>query len=202
MQSQGFASRQVVYIPQRFLFQRNPISLRTTLPWPREQRSGLCGAPVLNQNTEVVGIHTGSAYASFGEEGDWGYATHAKFLNTLVEAYHNSGKAYFPFEVGGYKVIDLRPDEFISEISLLDDREREVFHHSLCGKFSYRIITQALRNLSARYIKFKVQRVQWSGENEEFLEKKAAWKDGNCVIYTYDIEQQQIVDQERQRTPF
>ena len=194
LSSHGFSGMQVMNIPDRQMLQATPFSLRTTMPWPRLDRMGLCGSPVLNQYNGLVGIHTGSVYGRFGEQDDVGYATHAKFLRTLVEAYHNNGQASFPFEIDGQKIMDLDVNEDIYHVKLLDERNKTLYKRDYIGKFAYREFKESIEAVRPRYAEILTRQVRWAGKNEEFLmEGSNTWTDKSRKIYKYDFETKQLI---------
>lgn len=194
LSSQGFAGNTNIHISNRQITKVTPLSVRTTIPFSREERPGLCGSAVVNENHELVGIHTGSVYDRQDEMFDVGYATNASFLNTLVEAYHNGGVAAFPLILNGKKTISLNVDEYISYISFYNAEGKQVWQQGFDSKFSYSKVQEMLDIYSPRYIDITVCRAVWNPEDPSVLfeHHTAAW-DRSKTTYKYDFETQQIV---------
>lgn len=201
LSSQGFAGDADVHIPNREITNVTPLSVRTTIPFAREERPGLCGSAVVNAEQELVGIHTGSVYDSQGEQFDVGYATNASFLHTLVEAYHNGGEATFPLILNGKNIIPLNVDEYIAYISFYDAEGKQVWQHGFSSKFSYSKVQEMLDVYSPRFIDITVRRAVWNSENPTVLfeDHTAAW-DKSKTTYKYDFETQQIVSVRKAKT--
>jgi len=192
LESQGFAGNSSVNIPGRYTLDVTPVSLRTTMPFARDERPGLCGSAVVDADNRLVGIHTGSSYGRFSEQDDVGFATNAKFLNTLVEAYHNGGEAVFPFSLNGQKIVDLNVDEYISYVTLQDASGKNVWQKGFDSKFSYSKVKEALEIYAPRYIQLTVRRAHWDETHPDVLVEVRASHDRNRTTYTYDFEEQKI----------
>lgn len=172
LHSEGYAKGRAVYMPQRQVLERAELSLRTTLPCGNpKKRIGLCGGPVLNLQNELVGIHTGSVSTPTAEESDKGFATHAKFVRLLVAAYHNGGNGFWPFELAGQHLTDLRIDEFISRFILSDAQEQPLWAEQVDTKFSYSKANRLIAQLAPRYVELYIGRVGWGERAPEFMEK-------------------------------
>lgn len=169
VQSQGFCQYTEGYLPNRRVLETAPFSLRATLAWPHF-RNGFCGGAVVNANHELVGVHTGSVPGPTEQE-DIGYATHAYFLNVLVEAYHNGGEAYIPLMLNGQKIVDLVVDEGIEWVNYYDEWGRKIYGHLFNFKFSFVAVERMIREYTPRYMKLSIGRLQWSKENPDILER-------------------------------
>ena len=168
--SQGFADEYTVFIPHRQVVEITPFSLRTTMGGPRSLRRGLCGSALLNETGELVGIHTGSTSDKLADESDTGYATPAYYLNKLVEAYHNRGEAFIPFELDGHKILDLRIDEYISRW-VLRGEDGKVLRDSFSSKrFPYQHMLYWVNRLAPRYIELTVGRMKWNEQNGQYVD--------------------------------
>lgn len=192
--SQGFAGDIDVNIPNREITAVTPLSVRTTIPYARADRPGLCGSAVVNEEHELVGIHTGSTYSDEGAQFDVGYATNASFLNTLVEAYHNEGKATFPLIFNKQKIVDLNVDEYISYVALYDADGKVLWQKGFESKFSYSTVQKKIEELSPRSMTVTTRRATWDQAEPTVLFENhtAAW-DTSKVTYKYDFKIQQIV---------
>ena len=199
LQSQGFALNRALYISERRLISQSPFTLRATIPGKQKTRIGLCGGAVLNDQNELVGIHLGSMAWT---QTDLGYATPAKFLTNLVEAYHRGGEGFFPLEMDGEKLLDLRVDEYISDVVLLNDSGLKMFHLMFKNKFSYTSMQSRIITESPRYIDITVRRVHW-GDLPGFAplkERHEARVDRSAVTYRYDFKTKKVVEQRRDAT--
>ena len=197
LHSQSFSLQEPVHIANRMLRNTTPYSIRTLMPWPRGSRRGLCGGAVLNEENELVGIHTGSFLSKWSEAEDLGYATPAQFLNILVEAYHNNGKAVIPFILAEEHIIDLNVNEYVSKAVLLDADLKVITEQTFTEKFAYHQLVEKLEMYRPRYITLTVHRVSWSEEEtSEVLEDDRQDK-STQKVYRYDFETQEI----RELTP-
>ena len=189
--SQGFAARQAVYIPQRRVIKTEPFTLQTTIPFPRDQRRGLCGGPVVDQDGRLVGIHNGSSYIGENEAYDKGYVTPAWILERLVQAYKNEGKAKIPLRINDVTLIELNVDEYISNVVLRGSDESVVEFYTVDYKFSYQHLEQMLEEHYARYIDFTVQQVRWN-DSRHFLEDSRFSTFAEGTVYRYDTQTEQL----------
>lgn len=198
LSSQGFAGNADVNIPARTITAVTPLSVRTTIPYARDDRPGLCGSAVVNDKHELVGIHTGSTYDRMDAAFDVGYATNASFLNTLVKAYHNGGEASFPLVLNKQKIVDLNVDEYISYVSFLDANGKTLWQQGFQSKFSYSKVQEMLEIYSPRYMTLTVRRASWNPDSPEVLfESHTASWDSSKTTYKYDFETGKIVSKSK-----
>ena len=183
LQTQGFSFHKPVYIEHRIFMGSTPFSIRTNMPWPREDRPGLCGGAIINRSNHLVGIHTGSFYATY-EMDDIGYATPAHFLNNLVDAYHHGGVSKIALEYEGQKMLELNVDEFITSVSLLNENKKPKTQLKFPSKFSYQKFKESMEILHPAYIKFTVNGVFWEKAAEKFILDRRV-----CGIGEYAVEQ-------------
>lgn len=165
LQSLGFSKGKVAFIPNRNLLENTTVSFRTNMSFPRIDRAGLCGSAVLNDRHELVAVHTGSTRFSQYPQDDVGFATKARYLRTLVQAYHDEdGRALFPLYIGGDKVTDLNADEYVSLVQIMDRRGTVLWKRIIHSKFPYNTLMEVLEGLpDARYLSLKIQRAWWTG---------------------------------------
>ncbi len=190
--SHGFASGTETDIPREVLAE-SYLSFRTTIPVPRDKRPGFCGSPVLNSRHELVGIHTGSVYEKAGESCDIGFAMSAKFLNVLVEAYHNNGQAQFPLVVEGRTLANMNVDEYVSVVTLYDENMRQLWQQGFDYKFSQSKVAQAIRGLpQARYVLTTTRRAYWEDDGKILMENRSR-SDKTKKRYKYDLWENKIV---------
>ena len=182
-QTIGFAGQFAIYLPGRSLLSKNTLYLRAGIDLGLSQRRGLCGAALLDKEGRLIGLHTGSTYGGVGEPNNIGYATGSKFINTLVEAYYNGGRATVPFVLNGQKIIDLDISEYVSYVKLVDAHGRVVEERAVRSKFSYREVEQMIRETHPRYMDFKTSAINWDGN---YLRKKSGY-----VNYRYDLRTRQ-----------
>ena len=170
----GFTGGPLTLITDSPLQEISLFSLR--FPLAGYALSGLCGSPVLNEAGEVVGtmtgatpnkivVHTNSAGETTVTEKtarDTGYATRNLYLRSLVAAYHGEAEeALFPLMLGGEKIVDLRPDEFVSWIIFKDENGKAIFRKGVDRKFPYSAVTEHLPG--TRYIELYIENAWWSG---------------------------------------
>ena len=180
----GFGAEQLTFITNSPLLKKSLISLR--FPMEGARWSGLCGSPVLNSAGEVVGMMTGTRFKN--PDYHTGYATRNVYLHALVAAYHGDvEKASFPLILDGEKIVDLRPDEFVSRIILYDENHNTIFHRLVEYKFPYANIVEYLP--TARYMELYIPTVWWSGQ---------ALIQGSSVegrYVKYDLKEKKIISQ-------
>ncbi|MCQ2410509.1 MAG: hypothetical protein MJ053_03140 [Elusimicrobiaceae bacterium] len=209
----GFVNGQLVYMPTRRVSSQTAVAIRTNMPLPRDHRAGLCGALVRDEATgNMVGVHIGSrpihtdSRAVFGREGlyinrrrlssednDIGYVAPVFEADLLVDAYHNNGEAYFPFQLNGHTLLDLRLDEYISYVKLLDENGKQLWQRGFEFKFGYIAVEEQINALSPRYIEFTVRRAQWDAQNPEFYREMRNKYDKTRMTYRYDFQEGKIV---------
>ena len=190
IQTIGLPRQTTVYIPSRTVTEVAPLSLRAPIQGPRENRLGLCGGAVANEQDELVGIYTGSR--PNGPETDTGYATDVRFLTKLVEAYHNGGKAFIPLELNGQRITDLRIDEYIYAIYFLDETLNVLDELNFYGRFSHRKVNQVLQNNpNIRYVELDTAYVSWGKRNPNKLNLFTLAR-----RMQYDLQKQRMVAEE------
>lgn len=191
--SHGFASGSETEVPREVLAE-SYLSFRTTIPVPRDKRPGFCGSPVLNSRHELVGIHTGSVYEKAGESCDIGFAMSAKFLNVLVEAYHNNGQAAFPLVVEGRTLANMNVDEYVSVVTFYDENMRQLWQQGFDYKFSQSKVAQAIRGIpQARYVITTTRRAYWEDDGKILMENRSR-SDKTKKRYKYDLWENKIVN--------
>lgn len=193
LHSKGFAGLQASSIAERKVVSCTPNSIRTTIPVARADRPGLCGSAVLNGRNELVGIHTGSI-ANTKEELDVAYATPAHYLNNLIEAYHNGGKAKVPFTLGGRKIADLNMDEYITYTALTDADQKIIWQLQVNAKFSYSKLQEALeQHPQAKFLQLTTRRAAWTEDGYAFVENRGKTDRGPKTTYLYDLQEQKLI---------
>ena len=164
----GFVGDELKQVENRYVLNhRSSYSMRTMMPTEPGSYVGGCGGPLegVDANGELVlaGIHTGSS-------GKVGYATSARFLNMLVDAYYHQGEGYFPLEINGQHIMDLRVDEYVSDIAFLDRKGKVLATHQIAEKFSYTAVNQVLQEHPVRAIELTIARVSWQERNPNLLQ--------------------------------
>lgn len=193
LHSDGFENDMIVPVEGRFVVETSPTSIRTTMPVVRRLRSGLCGSAVLNENNELVGIHTGSTRSTESYYTDKGFFAPAPVLEAMVKAYHNQGKGVVPFVTQGHTVAYLRVDEYIVAYELSNGDGKHIMHAEVPYKFSHTDLANALKNHpEARYIHIITHRTFWDPSDKALLEDR---KDshGTARGYMYDMEERKLV---------
>lgn len=126
-------------------------------------RAGFCGSPWLDANHRVLGIHTGSKVGIPGQE-DVSFATHARFVRLLVDAYFNEGTASWNLVLGEHNLATLNIDEYISDIVLFDENGKNIMQHHFDDKFSQSVILNALQKYpNAWRIELTSHKATWDG---------------------------------------
>ena len=169
LSSLGFIPNQLIYIPQRNVLEKSLISVRTTMPGAPGGFRGTCGGAGFDQAGELALIHTGSKPTCLAQTPRVGYGTYVWFLNKLVEAYHNNGEAYIPFELNGQHVADLRVDEYVSSFSLWNETGERIFQVKVKERFSFQAAEKWIQSLAPRSIELVIGRVTWAPEKNEFI---------------------------------
>ncbi len=170
LSSLGFTSQHMVYQPERYVLQKSALSLRTSLAGAcDEDLRGICGGPVFTPRAELILVHTGSKISPLPDMSRIGYGTYTWFLDKLVEAYHQAGEAFIPFELGGHHVADLRVDEYVSEISFWNEEQDKIWQVQVDGKFSFSTVEKWLRLLPVRSVELVIGRMEWGGKDNMFL---------------------------------
>ncbi|MBR4355256.1 MAG: serine protease [Elusimicrobiaceae bacterium] len=187
--SQGFGTDNILIFSDRRLLEKTELSLRLNITGDREWRRGFCGSPVINEQGEVVAIHTGSKIIYKGlHKQEIGYAIESRYLQLLVESYHNNGWVVFPLMFHDHEIAHLRVDEFVSVITLFDKNGNEILSTEELGRFSYSMLEKLFKKFSPRFIGLKIGRMQWTA-------------DGRFVEYSpterheiYDFQTRQEID--------
>ena len=183
LQTLGFGQHFPIYLPDRFLVNQTSLYLRTSIDLGAFDRRGLCGAPVLDKDGHLLAFHTGTTVGKTGEPVYVGHATRARFINTLLEAYHHSGKATVPFELHGRKMMDLEINEAVSYVELLNVKEEVLWERAVGSKFPYRKVEKKIREFHPRYIDFVTSLVNWE---DNVLVSRTKLPQGS-VSYRYDL---------------
>ena len=132
------------------------------------RRRGLCGSPLLNSREELVGIHTGTAFdvCHLNNASLCSYATPSRYLNFLVEAYHNGGKAKVPFYLDENRFVSLNVDEYLAGYKLLDARGRTLYTEGSGTRPSRKELKTALQQYpQAKFLLFTTHRLAWNRDN-------------------------------------
>lgn len=193
LQSHGYASLSPANIEGRTVSEIFPTSYRTTIPFSRDARPGLCGSAVVNANHELVGIHVGSTQSGADAAADKAFVVPSKMLNSLVEAYHNGGVGTFEFVLGDRKIADLNVDEYIHSMELVTDlaTNRPVWRHNIEHKFSYSQVYNALANHpEAGFLRFTTRRTSWDETGKILLEDSHG---ETKTSYLYDLQKNELI---------
>ena len=167
--SQGYNDKELLVIPDRKLLKILPYSIRTAMPiLETSRRRGLCGSPLLNSREELVGIHTGTAFdvCHLNNASLCSYATPSRYLNFLVEAYHNGGKAKVPFYLDENRFVSLNVDEYLAGYKLLDARGRTLYTEESGTRPSRKELKTALQQYpQATFLLLTTHRLAWNRDN-------------------------------------
>jgi len=167
--SQGLGGSYTVFVPEREIVENTTFSLRTTMAGLNNFRQGFCGAPVVNGKKELVAIHTGTKNNEFDDGRLLGYSTPASYLDLLVQAYHNGGEVYYPLELNGHQVYNLRVDEFVSRYVLRDSEGKPLRYEDTRLKFAYQHLQRWVARFQPRYIDLTIGNVHWF--NDRLIQK-------------------------------
>lgn len=200
VQQQGFSKDLSIYIPNRQVIDITPLSFRTTIPFDRFKRAGLCGSPVFiteenaagNPVPKLVGIHTGS-YPKGSIEEDIGYFTPVTFLKKFVADYRNGGQERFPVKLKGREALSLAANEYIHAVILFDNEGNEITRHKFEDKFSYRKLESLVDLYGPLEIDFVVKRFQWARVNPKYVE----FSHGSHRI-RYNLREGRIIKEKRE----
>lgn len=192
--SYGYAAQKLIVIPNRTFLSETPLCIRTTIPYPRSQRMGLCGSALLDEEGKLLGVHTGSSYPDADERGDIGHATNAALLETLVEASHHNGEGTFPLILGGKKILDMPVMGYISYIRLFDETGKQLWQREFESKFGYDQVNEAISIFSPRYIEITTRRAFWE---EDYLLEVRASRDKSRRTYRYDFLEGKIIQESK-----
>ncbi len=191
--SYGFARQKLVEIPGRTFVSQTPLCFRTTMPFPRDERPGLCGSALL-YNGELLGVHTGSSCDAKGcdsedERFDVGHATKATLLEELIKAFQNDGKGTFPLVLNGQKVLDLPLDGYISYVKLFDQNGKMLWQRGFDSKFAYDQVNENIRIFNPSYIELTTRRVHLQDGHLREIRNRT---DGTRRTYLYNLPQGQL----------
>ena len=188
--SYGFTGRKLVIIPNRMFTSQTPLCRRTTMPYPRNDRMGFCGSALVDENGDLLGIHTGSTYGRYGEQDDIGHATNARLLEVLVDAYHHNGESTFPLILGGQKVLDMPVQGYVSFIRLMDANGKLQWQRGFDSKFAYDDVNERISIFSPRYVELTTRRVHWDGDQLREIRNST---DKTRRTFRYDFVEGKIV---------
>ena len=199
VQQQGFSKNLSIYIPNRQVIDITPLSFRTTMPFDRFKRAGLCGSPVFieeenmvgNPVLKLVGVHTGSFPKGSIDE-DIGYFTPSSFLRRFVEDYRSGGKMQFPITFRGKEMFSIAASEYIHSVILFDNEGREITRHKFENKFSYRKVESLVDTYGPHELEFVIKRFQWAKSRPDYVECSKASR-----RVRYSLRQGSIVSQQR-----
>ncbi len=191
--SKGFSREDPISIKHRKVVSSTPASIRTTMPFPRVFRPGLCGSAVLNNKGEVLGIHTGSIFNKNGENYDIAYVTPSHYLKYLVEAYHNQGQAKIPFIINNQKLFDLNVEEYITHVVITDSEKNLLWQMQVESKFSYSKLQEALTlNPQAEFLQITTRRAAWTEDGNAFVENRTKTDRNLRTTYIYNLQDKQL----------
>lgn len=86
------------------------------------ERIGACGAPILNERNEVVGVHVSSS-----EKHQTGGVVPVEHIRDLLTAFHQKTSEQQPIKFNGVEIERLGINEFISEILVYN--KTHLLHH-------------------------------------------------------------------------
>ena len=195
--TQGFVHGRVYPVKERIVHSVSQMHFFSLIQGEQHKRRGLCGAALINQAQELVGIHTGSQMSLSGP--DMGFATPAQFLPTLVRAYHNDGEARYALELSGQAVLNLRPDEYVSDAQLESYANEILWRSPVWRRMSMAELQEAIDTHHPRYVEFTVRRLDWAGkQGREFVHiTPERLLEGNMMTYRYDLQEGKLISQSK-----
>lgn len=195
--TQGFVHGHVYPVNERTVRTVAPMTFFSPIQGEQHQRRGLCGAAIVNQNQELVGVHTGSQMSLSGT--DMGFASPAQFLPMLVQAYHNGGEARYALELSGQAVLNLRPDEYVSDAQLESYTNEILWRSPVWRRMSVVELQEAIDTHHPRYVEFTVRRLEWAGrQGQEFIHiTPDRVLEGHMMTYRYDLQEGKIISQSK-----
>ena len=156
-------------------------------------RQGFCGSPLVDSNGKVKAIHTGTKEAK--DAPDVSYGTHAKFVNLLIDAYHNEGKALYDLEIDKQTLARLNVDEYISAIYLYDANGKRILQKNVEDKFSQSFLERSLHeNPQAAYLQLTTRKAQWEvdADGDSILKEDRSRSDKTKRQHWYNLQTRQI----------
>lgn len=193
LHSDGFGNKMLLPVRGRFIKEIYPAFVRTTMFVPHSERSGLCGAAVLNKNNELVGIHTGSTKSSKTFYEDSGFFAPISAVKALVEAYYNPEKAVIPFTTQGHTIAYFRADEYVVDVKVTDEEGNPLWSQVVEHKFSHSQLHEALKNNpTSRYLYLTTHRTYWDSFESALVESRV-YSRGPIKHYKYDLSEGHLV---------
>lgn len=193
LHSVGYNHWSFTAVSGREVIQKTPSSIRTTMPLERIKRTGLCGSAVLNKENKLVAIHTGSTFQPGNFLTGCSFATPANYLNFLVEAYHQQGRAQIPFFINEKQFFALNVDEYVLSVALLDKQHEVLAQQQLSFRFSHSKLNKMLEHHpQARYLRVITRQVKWNEDGTALLVNRD-WPDDSQKTYLYDLQHNTLV---------
>lgn len=188
--SLGYNDKGLLPVYNRQVLENLPYSIRTSMPVAESTvRQGLCGSAVLNSRQQLIGIHTGSSVTvnAATRQPVCSFATPARFLNLLVQAYHNGGKAQVPFYIDNKRFIKLNIDEYIVSYTLLDS----IGVPLLTKEVDFHLSRASLKNQlqffpQTKYLLITTHKLSWD-KNGRSLPISLFYDDAPKTTYLYHL---------------
>lgn len=161
---------------------------------------GFCGAPLIHKG-KVVGFHTGSSNAH-----QMSYGTQARFVDNLIEAFHNSGYSFYDLVLDGHVLTSLNIDEYISAFGFADEKLEMLYKEDVVGKYSESSIRAAREAVpQAKYLILHSRTAYWreskSGDFALIEDRHVKGiKQSQLREHIYDLETHQLVAEPAQAT--
>lgn len=149
--SGGYSGHHFVYTGKQHLQKDNSRFLRTDFSVPLKHRAGLCGAPLLNAQGEVTGIHCGSVWG-----GDIAYAANTGVLDYLLKAQHE-GSADIPLVAGPLRLGFLKTTEHIHSVEALNARQQTIGRYDTENRLTQSTMLALLNQPEVRFLRFMLE---------------------------------------------
>jgi len=177
--SYGFAAGKETFIT-RSVNAQSLLSVRTNQAI-EGCRSGFCGSPLLDAQGRVKAIHVGTV-EKMGDIPDVSYGAHARFINLLIDAYHNKGLAHYNLILNDQRMAVINVDEYVSAYYLFDGNGKLIAQQNITGKFSESQLRTALeQHPQANYLQLTTRKVAWKEETN------SAYKANNVSAQTNEM---------------
>ena len=149
--SGGYSAHKFVYTGKQQLQKDNSRFMRTDYAVPLKSRPGLCGAPLINTQGEVAGVHCGSV---------WGrhitYAANVQLLQYLLKAQHE-GTADIPLVAGKVVLGDIKTTEHIHSVEALNARGQTVERYDTGNELTQSTIVSLLQLPETRFVRIMLE---------------------------------------------
>lgn len=162
--SLSFFNKELYYEPGRKLLEKTSLRMVTSLKIdPEILREGACGAALLNQQGEVVGMHVGSSRSR-----SIGFVIPVEQIYLLLQEYHQPGSAQTSVLLHGRELFKLAINEGIIRVHARKNgqviRTRFSYHHE--KDLDYNHLENFIDLSEADEIGLSIERTNFSNKNQ------------------------------------